>query len=68
VSIPDNVDDAYARLADAPGSEDRFHDFVNAWLAPRTADYILSAWGSGHSNAAAMSAMIAEFEKIKTGF
>lgn len=50
----------YSKLADAPGNEDKFYDFVNAWLAPRTADYIVSAWGYGHSNAAAMSKMSAE--------
>ncbi|SDE42825.1 ABC transporter substrate-binding protein [Ruegeria marina] len=50
----------YSKLVDAPGSEDKFYDFVNAWLAPRTADYIVSAWGYGHSNAAAMSQMSAE--------
>lgn len=50
----------YSKLADAPGNEDKFYDFVNAWLAPRTADYIVSAWGYGHSNAKAMDKMNVE--------
>ena len=50
----------YSKLASAPGSEDKFYDFVNAWLAPKTAEYIVSAWGYGHSNAAAMAEMSEE--------
>ena len=50
----------YARLANAPGSEEKFYDFVNAWLEPRTADYIVNSWGYGHSNATAMDAMSQE--------
>jgi spermidine/putrescine transport system substrate-binding protein len=33
------------------------YDFINAWLEPRTADYIVTAWGYGHANGAAMRAM-----------
>lgn len=50
----------YTRLANAPGSEEKFYDFVNAWLEPSTANYIVSSWGYGHSNAAAMSEMSVE--------
>ena len=50
----------YARLADAPGSEDKFYDFINAWLEPKTANYLVSAWGYGHGNAAAMAEMAQE--------
>jgi len=47
----------YAHTANAPGSEDKFYDFINAWLEPETADYIVNNWGYGHSNATAMAAM-----------
>ena len=45
----------YARTSNAPGSEDKFYDFINAWLEPATADYIVNYWGYGHSNATAMA-------------
>lgn len=44
----------YVKMKDAPGSEEKFYDFINAWLEDRTAEYIVSAWGYGHSNAEAM--------------
>ena len=47
----------YSHLADAPGSEEKFYDFINAWLEPATADYLVNSWGYGHSNAVAMAAM-----------
>ncbi|MEZ5777007.1 MAG: ABC transporter substrate-binding protein [Paracoccaceae bacterium] len=47
----------YVDLADGPGSEDKVYDFINAWLEPATAEYIVTAWGYGHSNATAMAAM-----------
>lgn len=47
----------YSKLADAPGSEDKFYDFINAWLEPSTADYLVGYWGYGHGNATAMAAM-----------
>lgn len=50
----------YSRLANAPGSEDKFYDFINAWLEPATADYIVNNWGYGHSNATAMATMSQE--------
>lgn len=50
----------YSRLADAPGSEDKFYDFINAWLEPVSAEYIVNSWGYGHSNAAVMAMMSAE--------
>ena len=33
------------------------YDFVNAWLAPESADYLVPSWGYGHGNATAMAAM-----------
>ena len=47
----------YVKLANAPGSDDKFYDFINAWLEPKTAEYLVSAWGYGHGNAAAMAEM-----------
>ncbi|MEY8843216.1 extracellular solute-binding protein [Cribrihabitans sp. XS_ASV171] len=48
----------YSRLAEDTGaSEDLFYDFVNAWLEPASVEYIVSAWGYGHSNTQAMAAM-----------
>jgi spermidine/putrescine transport system substrate-binding protein len=50
----------YSKLADGPGSDDKAYDFINAWLSEKTADYIVSAWGYGHSNATAMAKMSEE--------
>jgi len=44
----------YVNLKDGPGSEDKAHDFVNSFLSPETADYIVNEWGYGHSNTTAM--------------
>lgn len=44
----------YVNLANGPGSEDKAYDFMNAWLSKETAEYIVTAWGYGHSNAAVM--------------
>lgn len=40
----------YAKLANGEGSDEKVYDFINAWLEERTADYIVNAWGYGHSN------------------
>lgn len=45
----------YVKLRDGPGSDDKFYDFINAWLEPKTVEYIVTAWGYGHSNAAQMA-------------
>ncbi len=47
----------YVKLNDGPGSDDQFYDFINAWLEPETADYMVSAWGYGHSNSVQMEKM-----------
>nr|WP_241525665.1 extracellular solute-binding protein [Pseudophaeobacter leonis] len=47
----------YSKLANGPGSDDKFYDFINAWLDPKTANYLVSAWGYGHGNAKAMAEM-----------
>lgn len=44
-------------LNDGPGSEDKAYDFINAWLEERVANYIVTAWGYGHSNAKGMAAI-----------
>lgn len=53
----------YVKLKDGPGSTDRFYDFINAWLEPRSAQYLVEQWGYGHSNLAAMEAMSPELLK-----
>jgi spermidine/putrescine transport system substrate-binding protein len=45
----------YVNFVDAPGSEDKAYDFINAWLEHRTAPALLDQFGYAHSNAAAMS-------------
>jgi spermidine/putrescine-binding protein len=46
----------YSRLSSAtPESEDKFYDFINAWLEPGSAEYIVTQWGYGHSNVEAMA-------------
>ncbi|MDT8343576.1 MAG: ABC transporter substrate-binding protein [Thermohalobaculum sp.] len=50
----------YVDLKDGQGSEAKAYDFINAWLEARTAEYIVTAWGYGHSNGAAMAAIPAE--------
>ena len=44
----------YVNLKDGPGSEDKAHDFIEAFLSADTASYIVNEWGYGHSNTAAM--------------
>lgn len=50
----------YVNLVGGEGSEDQMYDFLNAWMEPRSADYLVSAWGYGHSNGAAMREIDAE--------
>jgi spermidine/putrescine transport system substrate-binding protein len=45
----------YVKLKDGEGDEDKLYDFLNSWMEDRTADYIVNAWGYGHSNAAGMA-------------
>lgn len=47
----------YVKLANGEGSDDKFYDFINAWLAPGSAEYLVKEWGYGHANIAAMQAM-----------
>jgi len=58
----------YVNLVDGPGSEEKAHQFVEAWLQPSTADYIVREWGYGHSNEEAMAAQDAELlEEVGLG-
>ena len=47
----------YVNMVDGPGSEDKMYYFINAWLEPRSAEYIVTEWGYGHSNLKAMLAL-----------
>ncbi|QDC09622.1 extracellular solute-binding protein [Oceanicola sp. D3] len=45
----------YVNLVDGPGSEDKAHDFINAWLSPSSVEYIVNEWGYGNSNTEEMA-------------
>ena len=45
----------YVNLQNGPGSEQKAHDFMNAWLQPEVTDYMVNEWGYGHGNAQAMA-------------
>ena len=47
----------YVDVVDGPNSEDLVYDFFNAWMAPASSDYIVSAWGYGGGNQTAMDAL-----------
>ena len=47
----------YALLADAPGSEDKAYDYLNAVLDAQVSSYMVSDWGYGHANAKGMEAV-----------
>ncbi len=47
----------YSNVVDGPNSEDLMYDFLNAWMEPESAAYIVSAWGYGHGNQTAMTAL-----------
>jgi spermidine/putrescine-binding protein len=47
----------YAILKDGTGNKDKAYDFINATLENDVASYLVSEWGYGHGNAAAMSAI-----------
>jgi spermidine/putrescine transport system substrate-binding protein len=50
----------YVNLVNGAGSEDKMYDFLNAWNEDRVAEYIVTAWGYGHSNGVAMAKVEAE--------
>ena len=47
----------YVNLANGPNDEAKVYDFFNAFLEPRSAEYIVFEWGYGHGNATAMEAL-----------
>lgn len=53
----------YVNVKDGPNPEDKFYDFLNAWLEPASAEYLIGAWGYGHGNQKAMNALGAEAVK-----
>ena len=50
----------YVNVKDAPGSEDKAYDFINAWTRTEAAGVLLENLGYGHSNAEGMAAIGAE--------
>ncbi len=50
----------YVNFKDAPGSEDKAYDFINAWLAPGSAKGLLENFGYAASNDASMKLIPAE--------
>lgn len=53
----------YVNIKDAPGSDDKAYDFINAWLDHGSAKGLLDNFGYAHSNDAAM-ATIAQDELV----
>ena len=45
----------YVNMKDAPGSEDKAYDFINAWLDHDWAKGLLKGFGYAHSNDAALA-------------
>ncbi len=50
----------YVNLKDAPGSEEKAHEFIEAWLQDSSAEYMFNEWGYGHANATAMATFDAQ--------
>ncbi len=44
----------YSLLKAGAGNKDKAYDYINAFLDEGTADYIVNAWGYGHSNQAGL--------------
>jgi spermidine/putrescine transport system substrate-binding protein len=45
----------YVRYKDAPGSEEKAYDYLNAVNDPKVASYMVGDWGYGHANAKGMA-------------
>lgn len=56
----------FINLKDGPGSEDKVYDFVNAWLAPSSAQALLDNIGYGQANTKGMDT-ISEEARIESG-
>jgi hypothetical protein len=50
----------YVKLANAPGSEQKAYDFIDAFLSDSAATYLLTEWGYGHTNETVMNSIGAE--------
>ncbi len=50
----------YVNMKDAPGSEDKAYDFVNAWLEPRSAQALLDGFGYAHTTTTGMAEIAPE--------
>lgn len=50
----------YVNLVDGPNDEQKMYDFLNAWMEPRSAEYIVNEWGYGHGNQTAVTALGSE--------
>ncbi len=58
----------YVNLVDGPGSEEKAHDFVEAFLSPEVTEFIVTEWGYGHGNERAMEAIdAATLEEVGLG-
>lgn len=55
----------YVNFKDAPGSEDKAYDFINAWLDHGSAKGLLANFGYAHANDAAMAEIT--LEELKAG-
>jgi spermidine/putrescine transport system substrate-binding protein len=55
----------YVNFKDAPGSEDKAYDFINAWLDHGSAKGLLANFGYAHANDAAMAQIT--MEELKAG-
>lgn len=47
----------FVNLVNGPNAEDKMYDFFNAWLEPRSVEYLVTDWGYGHANKKAMAAL-----------
>jgi spermidine/putrescine transport system substrate-binding protein len=56
----------YVNFKDAPGSEDKAYDFINAWLEHRSARGLLENFGYAHANDTAMATLSAD--ELKAGY
>jgi spermidine/putrescine transport system substrate-binding protein len=55
----------YVNFKDAPGSEDKAYDFINAWLDHGSAKGLLANFGYAHANDAAMKEIT--LDELKAG-
>ena len=44
----------YSLLTEGKGNEDKAYDYINAFLDAGAAEYLLTVWGIGHANQAAL--------------